>query len=59
MDVYIEIADAIKKDVSDLLKKAFLFNDERYWYRSGDKTFIRWKVLRDDINQKIDSNLTA
>ena len=62
MDIYLQIADAIKKEVSDILMSAVNGTnpDYRYWAAdSGRSEFIRWGLVEKDIHKVIDLNLTA
>jgi hypothetical protein len=60
MDAYIEIAEAIKKDVGKTLAKALSGLDERYIYKpESGGSFIRWGLVEKDIYDKIDYYLTC
>jgi hypothetical protein len=55
MDLFLQIADAINKEISKILAAA-LRGDEKYRYQ-GD--FIRWGLVEKDIHAVVEKNLTA
>lgn len=59
MDAYIEIAEAIKKDIEKILGDALSGQNERYRYRTERGNFIRWGLVQKDIDDRIDYHLTS
>ena len=55
MDIFLQIADAIKKDISEILNKA-LQGDEMYRYEDDS---IRWLEIESDIHKRIEYQLTG
>jgi hypothetical protein len=58
MDAYIEIAEAIKKDIERILADVLSGRNERYQYRTQSLSFIRWGLVQKDINERVDYHLT-
>jgi len=56
MDVYLQIADAIKKDVSAILRNAVNGYEQKYWYMGR---YIRWGLVEKDIHTAIEKQLTS
>jgi hypothetical protein len=59
MDTYIEIAEAIKADVADILALVLAGTEPRYMCDVGPRSYIRWGVVQKDIDRAIDYQLTA
>lgn len=60
MDVYTEIAEKIKAEVSGILQSALSGLDEKYRYRPADGgMYIRWGLVEKDIHRAIDNNLLS
>ena len=56
MDVYLKIADEIKKKVSGILIGAVNGYESKYRTEDG---FIRWGLVEKDIHSAIEIELTA
>ena len=56
MDVYLKIADEIKKKVSGILIGAVNGYEPKYRTEDG---FIRWGLVEKDIHDAIEAELTA
>lgn len=59
MDIYIEIADAIKEDVGKILRDALSRQNEKYVHHTRYGDFVKWGLVQKDINEKIDYHLTV
>lgn len=58
MDIYLEIAEAIKKDIGEILGNALAGYKDDYKYKPQSSAgFIRWGLVQEDINRAIDYNL--
>lgn len=59
MDAYIEIAEAIKKDVNKILKDALSGLVDKYRHDTRYGNLIKWGLVESDINDRIDYHLTG
>jgi len=60
MDTYLQIADKIKKSVSDILGRALSgYKDDFKYKPPGGGKYIRWGLVEKEINAAIDHHLTA
>ena len=59
MDIYLQIADAIKRDVDSVIKYALSGMDKQYrFYDTEGISYIRWGLVFKDIHDIIDYHLT-
>ena len=56
MDVYIEIAEKIKEEISHILLIAVNGQDKKYRTETGD---IRWELVEKDIHASVNKNLLS
>ncbi len=56
MDLYLQIAEGINKDISEILHSALNGSDPRYRYAGQH---IRWGLVEKDIHAVVEKHLTA
>ena len=59
MDVYLEIAEAIKKDISEILHKALAGYLDDYKHHTKYGIFVKWGPVEKDMHEKIEYHLTG
>uniref|UniRef100_A0A6M3JWT1 Uncharacterized protein n=1 Tax=viral metagenome TaxID=1070528 RepID=A0A6M3JWT1_9ZZZZ len=58
MDAFLKIADAINKDIDDILERALSGCGDDYVYRESGGRYIRWGLVQADIHRAVERNLT-
>lgn len=59
MDIYLQIADAIKWDVNLIIRSVLSGNNEKYKYYYEEEPYVRWGLVLEDIHKAIDYHLTC
>lgn len=59
MDAYLQIADAINKETSEILGRALAGYVDDYKFKRGQEVFVRWGLVEKDIHAAVIRNLTA
>ena len=59
MDAFLKIADAINKDIDDILTRALAGYKDDYKYKPhSSRGYIRWGLVQEDIHKAVERNLT-
>jgi hypothetical protein len=56
MKLYLQISDAINKDISEILHSALSGKEQKYRYEGQ---YIRWGLVGKDIHAVVERHLTA
>jgi hypothetical protein len=59
MDTYLQIADKINKEISDILMGAINGLEKKYRTRGEASGYIRWGLVEKDIHATVYRNLCA